>query len=252
MDKPTPPDWADEALLYPYQASPWIPARRLLVLAPHPDDEVLGCGGLIASSLQHQAEVHVVIASDGALGGDAPQRAAESRAAALVLAGGGAAPVLSFWGLADRGLAGDGSLTQRVGEVLAADGPDLVLLPSPFEIHPDHRALCLAGMRALRLAPAGTSALFYEIGQPLLADVLVDITPQLALKRAALRCFASQLAQQAYDDQLLGLNRFRAYTLGSEVSHAEAFQRVDPACCSVSGVAGAVAQALFKRFRGLA
>lgn len=221
-----PTDWPDEASLYPYTAVTSLPARRLLVLAPHPDDEVLGCGGLIAATLAQGAEVQVVIVSDGGQGGDAAQRERESIAAADVLAGGRARLELTFWRLPDRGLATVAGLAQRLRGLVSSSAADCVLLPSPFEIHPDHRALCLAGLQALRDAERGSDLLFYEVGQPLMPDVLVDITAQFERKRAALRCFTSQLAVQAYDEQVLGLNRFRAYTLGPAVSHAEAFRRV--------------------------
>jgi LmbE family N-acetylglucosaminyl deacetylase len=219
-------DWPDEASLYPYGAVTSLPARRLLVLAPHPDDEVLGCGGLIAAMLAQGAEVQVVIVSDGGQGGDAAQRERESIAAAAVLAGGRASLKPVFWRLPDRGLAMVAGLAQRLQGLISSSAADCVLLPSPYEIHPDHRALCLAGVQALRGAEGGPELLLYEVGQPLMPDVLVDITAQFERKRAALRCFTSQLAVQAYDDQVLGLNRFRAYTLGPAVSHAEAYRRV--------------------------
>src|SRR5688572_26068919 len=38
---------------------------RLLVVAPHPDDESLGAGGLIARAVARGAAVHVVLATDG-------------------------------------------------------------------------------------------------------------------------------------------------------------------------------------------
>jgi LmbE family N-acetylglucosaminyl deacetylase len=142
-----------------------------------------------------------------------------------VLADGRPGLELLFWRLPDRAVADEPTLVPRLQHLLRSAAPDVVLVPSPFEIHPDHRAVCLAGLHALR-GVERTELLFYEIGQALMPDVLVDITPQLARKRAALRCFASQMVGQAYDEQLLGLNRFRAYTLGPAVTHAEGFQRV--------------------------
>lgn len=241
--------WASitEPELVPYQALTVLPARKLLVLAPHPDDEVLGCGGLMAALLAHGASVQVVIASDGGQGGDAAVRERESLAAAQELGTAPAVPQLEFWRLADRGLAMDTSLVPRLQHRLARSEADCVVLPSPFEIHPDHRALCLASLHALRSAGLSADVWFYEVGQPLMPDVLVDITPQIERKRAALRCFASQMAVQAYDEQMLGLNRYRAYTLGPSVSHAEAFQRVPAA--AVAGGLDAVFDSIDTRLR---
>ena len=70
-----------------------------MVLAPHPDDEVFGCGGAIASHVRAGVPLHVVILTDGSRFGEASGRANESRAAAEVLGYGGP----EFWSLADRG-----------------------------------------------------------------------------------------------------------------------------------------------------
>jgi LmbE family N-acetylglucosaminyl deacetylase len=205
--------------LVPYQALSPLPLRSLLVLAPHADDEVLGCGGLLALAVAQGADVRVVVATDGAAGGNAAERERESRDAALALGLDGGAQRLQFWRLPDRGLQPDDELVARIRQQLQLQCPDWVLAPSPLEVHPDHRALCLAAVAAA----AGRCPLgFYEVGQPLLPNMLVDITPVLARKRAALACFTSQLVQQRYDEQLLALNRYRAYTLGPAVSHAEA------------------------------
>src|SRR5258706_3068891 len=59
--------------------------ERLLVLAPHPDDEVIGCGGLVALHLRDGRPVHVVVAPDGAQAGDCAQREAESPPAPSLL-----------------------------------------------------------------------------------------------------------------------------------------------------------------------
>ncbi len=222
------PDWPDEPSLYPYNAVQMLSAKRLLVLAPHPDDEVLGCGGLIAATLAGGAEVQVLVASDGGQGGDPVLREQESIAAAEVLSVGDNRLRPQFWRLPDRGLREVSGLVSRLKDLITASLADCVLLPSPFEIHPDHRALCIAGLQAICASESKAELLFYEVGQPLMPNLLVDITTQLDRKRAALQCFASQLAVQDYDEQLLGLNRFRAYTLGPAVTHAEAFWRVAP------------------------
>lgn len=243
----TPLPWPDEPALCPYAAAQSLPARRLLVLAPHPDDEVLGCGGLMAAMLAAGAAVQVVIVSDGGLGGDAALRESESRAATRVLAGQGAEPELLFWRLPDRQLVMWPDLALRVQAQIARFEPDCVLMPSMFEVHPDHRALFRAGIQAMATAGLQAQLLLYEVGQALLPDLLIDITPQVECKRQALQCFGSQLPQQAYDEQIMGLNRYRAYTLGPRVTHAEAFMQV-PVADRRSGLT-AVLRTIDRRMR---
>lgn len=212
-----------ESQFIPYQALPVLPAQSVLVLAPHADDEVFGCGGALAAHVAAGIPVRVVVLTDGMAGGDAPsvvaEREAESRAAAAVLG----YPAPEFWRLPDRGLGYGEWLVERLLTAIHETGADLVYAPSCFEIHPDHRALSMAAVEAVRRAGAGTRLAMYEVGVPLRPDTLVDITPYLPAKQEAMACFASQLARQRYDEQIASLNRYRAYTLPPAVQAAEAF-----------------------------
>src|SRR3954462_15357013 len=100
--------------------------ERLLVLAPHPDDEVIGCGGLVALHLRDGRKVHVVVATDGAQAGDAAQREAESRAALATLGD----ATIEFLSFPDRALANAHELDGHLAAVLRAWKPDLIAVPS--------------------------------------------------------------------------------------------------------------------------
>src|SRR6185295_14999243 len=82
-----------EADAIPYEPSR-LRGERLLVLAPHPDDEVIACGGLVAQHIREGRSVRVVVATDGAKAGDAAGRESESRRGLAVLCGDGLQPVL--------------------------------------------------------------------------------------------------------------------------------------------------------------
>ena len=208
-----------ESDLIPYTAVASLPAQAALVLAPHPDDEVFGCGGAIASHVRAGVPVHVVLLTDGSRFGEASGRANESRAAAKVLGYGEP----EFWGLADRGLHYSEELVQRVVSHIERTGADLVYAPSPWEIHPDHRQTTWLAMEAVRQVKAPVRLAFYEVGSPLRPNHLLDITAFVATKEAAMRCFESQLAQQDYVRHIQALNRYRTYTLPREVTAAEAY-----------------------------
>ena len=89
-----------ENTLIPYGAVGALTARSVLVLAPHPDDEVFGCGGSLLAHVENKVPVSVVVLTDGSLAGEAAQRIQESLAAAKVLGYGEP----EFWHLPDRGL----------------------------------------------------------------------------------------------------------------------------------------------------
>src|SRR5258708_17526572 len=108
--------------------------ERLLVLAPHPDDEVIGCGGLVALHLREKRPVHVVVATDGAQAGEASQRESESRTALALLGD----ATIEFLRFPDRELKNAYELDLKLAAILRNWKPDLIAVPSPLEIHPDH------------------------------------------------------------------------------------------------------------------
>lgn len=211
-----------ESDLIPYSASLCLPAQAVLVLAPHPDDEVFGCGGAIASHVRAGIAVQVLVLTDGALYGDAATRQRESMAAAKILGYGEP----EFWNIPDRGLHYADALVQRIADTVVKAGVDLVYAPSPWEIHPDHQQAQLLALEAVRRSGPGVRLAFYEIGAPLRPNLLLDITALLDTKEAAMRCFASQLQQQNYLLHIQALNRYRTYTLPAQVLAAEAYWQV--------------------------
>lgn len=212
-----------EAYLIPYQAHNVIPAHRVLVLAPHPDDEVFGCGGAIASHVGLGVPVQVVVLTDGGQGGQAAEREAECRAAASYLGYG--EPV--FWRLPDRGLLYTDALVEQVLALMQQDGVDMVYAPSPWEVHSDHRQACAIAMEAVKRQGTPARLAFYEVGVPLRPNVLLDISPHWQAKHQAMRCFGSQLQRQDYARHIEALNVFRTYTLPPDVKAAEAYQLVE-------------------------
>lgn len=224
----------------PYHAEQRLGRGRALVFAPHPDDEVFGCAGAIIQHVADGDAVKVIIVTDGGFGaGDdggryIKVRQQESRAAASVLGYG--EPV--FWGLPDRGLVFDDALVQNIQAAIAEFAPQFVYAPSWWEIHPDHIVLSQAVTEALRRMRAAAALVLYEVGVPLHPNVLLNITGWLQKKKAALACFGSQLAQQAYDDHILALNRYRSYTLPAGVEAAEGYRRIDEPA-NLSGTAPA-------------
>jgi LmbE family N-acetylglucosaminyl deacetylase len=224
-----------------------VDATRVLVLAPHPDDEVLGCGGLLRQLADGGARIEVLFVTDGEAscppGEDAVvharQRAQEGERAAQVLGVG----TVSHLGLPDGRLEHHvAKLAAALVERLLAAAPDLLLVPSPLEGSRDHQAV-FAGLHAA-LAPLrdedrarpteaperrllevaqGLRVLAYEVNRPLYPSLLVDTTAQVPTLRAAMACHASQEAQHRYLEARLGLSRWRALSLPPSVEAAEAF-----------------------------
>lgn len=210
-------------------------ADKVLVLAPHPDDEVFGCGGAIALYAERSAAVHVHVLTDGA--GYAPDHARAAMHAtrqsesenALQQLGDGIEH--SFASYKDRCLLQESGLIAHFLQLLEQQCPQVVIAPSPWEIHPDHQATARAALAAVlqwmaRMPSLAPGLMFYEIGSPLQVNMLVDITSVWALKEQAMRSFPSQLTQQDYVRHIAGLNAYRTYTLSGDVLQAEAFHHL--------------------------
>ncbi|HEY8182307.1 MAG TPA: PIG-L family deacetylase [Thermoanaerobaculia bacterium] len=214
-----------ESEAIPYAAQD-LRGERLLVLAPHPDDEVIGCGGLLALHLRDGRQVRVVIATDGAEAGNAEVREQESQRALAAI---GTVPA-EFLHFPDRHLAEQiDPLQKRLREILIEFKPDLIAVPSPVEIHPDHAALSRAFCELIQKDESLFAALavarvaFYEVGYPIRPNALVDITLVAEKKYAAIACHTSQLAFRDYVSYARGLNAYRAMTLEPTTHCAEAY-----------------------------
>ena len=219
-----------EAEAIPYEPAP-LRGERLLVLAPHPDDEVIACGGLIAQHLRDGRQVRVVIATDGtkATGASGETntyrslREEESRRGLAIL-GDAAVHFLRF---PDRGLTDD--VAPHLAEHLREFRPDLIAVPSPVEIHPDHialsRAFCGLIQRdeSLFADLATTRVAFYEVSQPLRPNALLDITAVADQKYAAIAAHESQITLKDYVSYARGLNAYRAMTLPPDAKAAEGY-----------------------------
>ncbi|MEM6454952.1 MAG: PIG-L family deacetylase [Acidobacteriota bacterium] len=236
-----------------------VAAQRLLVVAPHADDEVLGCGGLIAQRAAAGAAIRVLVLSDGAGGAEGPPdddtNAADAGEQAARYAAARRAELpraLAALGVDDAAAAcihldlPDGALAQHpdaldVGLRRALDDvrPDLLLVPSPLERSRDHRAAFASAHRVIggsRPAAGGGDdphadlRLFaYEINQPAYPDRLIDVSAHEAAIAQAMDAYASQEARHPYRAAALGLRRYRALSLTPAVTLAEGYVALTPA-----------------------
>ena len=202
-----------------------VPVGSVLIVAPHPDDEIIGCGGAIALHARRGDSLHVALVSGGEAGGDAEVRMSESRKAVARL---GSTEVTCL-GATDGAVAGDSGVAARIRRVVERVQPRVVYAPSPFEMHPDHVATLDAVAVALG-DREDIDLLLFEVNAESMASFLLDITPVHSAKREALTVFASQLGSIDIVEKADARNRARTVNVDiPQVTHAEAFMRVTPA-----------------------
>jgi LmbE family N-acetylglucosaminyl deacetylase len=219
--------------------------QRVLVIAPHPDDESIGCGGAICLHVERGDRVRVVFLTSGERGIEGAD--AET---ARVVREAEAAEALAVLGveqrdslrLQDLGVADNlASGARRLAEILEAHPPDLIYLPHPEEVHPDHEA-------ALPLIRSAVGQAFrdgpwpelraYEVWTPMARyDWPEDISRHMGRKLQAVRCYRSQLRAFRYDRAVRGLNQYRG-CLAARCRFAEVFRYVAPGPSAGAGQAG--------------
>lgn len=200
-----------------------LPAGPVLVVAPHPDDETLGCGGLIARCAAEGTPLHVLFVTDGAASHPgsptwsrarlARCREAEAEEALRRLGAGGAGR--TFLRLPDAAMPPPGTDAHRravraVSDLLRALSPALVVLPWRRDPHCDHRdswALATEALAGLDPPPRVLEYAIWldELGGPgdqphpgEVERVALAVSP--ALKRHALEAHRSQLGLVVPDD----------------------------------------------------
>jgi LmbE family N-acetylglucosaminyl deacetylase len=202
-------------------------AKRILVVAPHADDESIGCGGTLVRL--HRAGARLTIALLTRPEPFAIRRPEHAAALARL----GAVQVIEL-GYLEQHLPVEPPAVAALHRVVHDADAALVLAPHPGEMDRDHRAANRLVHAALAMRAACGGALpalwEYEVWSAIAApDLVVDITAVADDKRAAVRCYRSQLAERDHEGGALGLNAYRATTLGTGHGYAEAF--AIPAVC---------------------
>ena len=201
---------------------PWYhpTAQSLLVAAPHADDEVIGCGGLLSSHSRTGGESTVLY-----LTGSEQKRWQEAIDARSKLAIAHAVELK----LPDGHVQATEQTTETVRGLLRKIKPGTIMLPSMGDPHPDHRSTHAIFAEALSTVDdLDTEILLYEGFTPICnANAWLDITPVADQKWAALACYESQQERYRIVEIAQHLNAFRAITtMRKHVHYAEAFRRL--------------------------
>ena len=204
---------------------------NVVVIAPHPDDESIGCGGVICRHADAGDRVVAIFLTSGELGlkhlareAAWQTREAEAKAAGKIL---GIAETHFLrqpdWMLAEV----VHSAARAVAELLANERPQLVYVPHPREWHPDHKAAGDILKQALAIGVLSVPEIRgYEVWTPLSEyAVAIDISAVMPRKLQAIRCHVSQLADLDYAHAAQSLNAFRG-VMAARAPFAEVFERL--------------------------
>ncbi|MBF2004333.1 MAG: PIG-L family deacetylase [Chlorogloeopsis fritschii C42_A2020_084] len=216
--------------------------NKILVIAPHADDEVLGVGGTIARFAAEGAEVYVVIMTKGCppdYSEEINQIACQEALAAHQVLGVKETIFLSF-PAARLDTVPHRDVNRQLFELIKKFQPDTLFIPFYGDIHMDHQRVFLSSLVAARpnnpyapktiyayetLSETNWHAPYLTIN--FVPNVFVDISPYLETKLEAMQMYASQI-KPFPDERSEETLRALATLRGSTVNHfaAEAFYLV--------------------------
>lgn len=186
-----------------------VQGRPLVILAPHPDDETLGCGALLFDAAAQGTPCHVICVTDGTRSHPgsrrwpalvlAATRAAELRAACAILA---PAARVTCLGYPDCAAPDDAQAAERVSALIAPDA--LVLATWEHDPHVDHQQVARLAMR-LAAMRADLALAFYPVwgrftDRAAEVRLIAASDAAVAAKRRALACHRSQMTGLIDDD----------------------------------------------------
>lgn len=205
--------------------------KSMLVLAPHQDDETIGCGGALALQVASKHAAAIVMLHDGAGGCEElgmtreelmELRNEESRHAAAVIHLD--PPVfLNYSDLAQS----MPEATESVRRILIEREVDAVFVPFVLDGHPDHRITNYILAGALAEIPRNVRVFGYEVWGLCVPNVVVVIDDVIEEKLEMLSCFHFANKALDYVHSTKGLNMFHSRMLGAgECRYAERFFEV--------------------------
>ncbi|MGB0716779.1 MAG: PIG-L deacetylase family protein [Phycisphaerae bacterium] len=212
---------------------------RILVVAPHPDDEVLGVGGTMLRHISEGDEVHIVICTRGEehrFGAEQVQRVQNEARKAHQQLGATSSNVLDLPAARLDTVPG-ADINQALSAVVNDVAPDWVYAPHPGDVHRDHQLVFQAVMVCTR--PVGQQypkrLLTYETVSetdwyappatpPFMPQVFVDISAHIEAKLELCSVYESQI-RPSPDQRSLESLRALAVTRGNAMNmpYAEAF-----------------------------
>lgn len=201
-----------------------------LVLAPHPDDDALGCSGSLALLNRAGASITIVFITNGEkLYGEPSAALAEQRKEEAVRASellGCERPLFLGFpdGEADSHIDG---IYDRLSAIIAQKKPDIVFAPSLIDHHRDHIATSKAAIKLLNQS-ASFKLAFYEVYSTVRFSHLVDITEAAEVKKQVILNYCTSLSNkpEVYVHASLGLNAHRSI-FSQKSGYYEAFYITD-------------------------
>jgi LmbE family N-acetylglucosaminyl deacetylase len=206
--------------------------RSMLVVAPHQDDEIIGCGGAMLLQRRSRSAVSVVFTQDG---GDEHAEDGRTREEQIRVREAEAAQVAREMGIAPprflryRQLIGDeeSGLVSDLRAEMEDKEADTVFTPFFLDYNLHHQRTNFALAEAIATASVRPKVYCYEVWGLTVPNVIVNIDAVQDEKRRLLGLYPSQLSGKDYVHSTTGLNMFHSIHFGAgQCRFAERFLEI--------------------------
>jgi|SRR3989344_4296501 len=211
---------------------------KILVIAPHPDDEVLGCGGTIKKHSNSGDEVYLCVVTKPYTPDWSEeyisQKPKEAKKSSEILG------IKEIFFLDQPTVkldtVGQKKLNDLISEIIRKVEPEVLYIPFFGDINKDHRLVSEACLVAVRPRPSSfiKKVLAYEVRsetdwgrgvfEPFIPNVFVDVSDAIDEKIKAMSCYKTQLKEWPHPRSLEGIKIFsKARGMEAGLEYAEAF-----------------------------
>jgi LmbE family N-acetylglucosaminyl deacetylase len=196
----------------PNEESVW--GNKILVIAPHQDDEAIGCGGTLIKNVKAGKHMEIVFCTH-----DTTKRMQEAQKAALIIG----SKKNHFMQFPIRSLSRNKDFYNSLALVINKVEPDVVFMPFLFDKHDDHRVITQAIIDIKEDINLNFIIYSYAVWSPLNPNCLFDISAQWELKKQAIECYKTQIATRDYIKIAKGLNQYWGELKEHGMNYAETF-----------------------------
>lgn len=189
-------------------------AKKIFVISPHIDDDIIGAGGSIYKYINCGGEATVVY-----LVGSNAKRVKEAYAVNELIK----YKKIYLYEYEDNSIEKYNEIAVRIENILLQENPESVFLPFLVDNHRDHIATNKFFVECMKHNKFQFEIFAYEVWSPIYPNFIVDITDVIGMKKNCLEIYQSQLKDHDYIEQAISLNRFRGGTFSKNVKYAEAF-----------------------------
>jgi LmbE family N-acetylglucosaminyl deacetylase len=205
----------------------------VLVLAPHPDDELMACGGTMMQLVAAGAHVIVVHATDGSEAASLLRAPDSIRRTVRVREAGEVADMLGletvFWNESNADFQERPELVAKLARLIRERRPALVFTPFATDVHPDHQVVSRLLARALANAPAPERILAYQVWCLLPPNCVCEMTSEMREVAEAFRLYVTAMKVEDYIHITQDRNLTTAFECLGTPGYAEAFHSVSAA-----------------------